>query len=178
MQKVRATLSLAVNLTYSTQVVHANTPVVPCNTQFHYRLKMVCWKCRLPWPLNYYHWAEQWSDCWQLKPGLAWLMLTFNFACSIKQFVLWYNFLVHYCIFIIKMFVCMVLLRALFSMCDGFSLMNCLRINFVKVTCKLQFTPLWYFPLCCAVLNANCDQELVAKQVPKQVCWKGKVLET
>ena len=41
--KVRATFSLAVNLTYSTQVVHANTPVVPCNTPYHYSLKMVCW---------------------------------------------------------------------------------------------------------------------------------------
>ena len=27
------------NLTYSTQVTHTSTPVVPCNTQYHYRLK-------------------------------------------------------------------------------------------------------------------------------------------
>ena len=43
-QKVRVTLALAVNVTDSTQVVQANTPVVSCNTPYHYRLKMVCWR--------------------------------------------------------------------------------------------------------------------------------------
>ena len=37
-QKVKVTLSLAVNFTYSTQVVQANIPVVSCNTPYHYKL--------------------------------------------------------------------------------------------------------------------------------------------